>query len=148
MVSDKTGDSKSLELCPVPNNSSDVTVNPPSDTSYKPYSFFYDDKGYGEKKLVWSTDVDKAAEKIAESKGVTFNATVQNPDDPVALHTNLTEALTTYVDSGAIVTILEDLEHVYDYQNGPVNRPTIMAKRSMQRLHMLPIMMIGQSDLS
>ena len=27
VVSDKTGDSKSLELCPVPNNSSDVTVN-------------------------------------------------------------------------------------------------------------------------
>ncbi len=106
-------------------NNAEPTVNLPDSTSYEPYSFFYDDKGYGEKKLVWSTDVDKAAEKIAESKGVTFNATVQNPDDPVALHTNLTEALTTYVDSGAIVTILEDLEHVYDYQNGPVNRPTI-----------------------
>ena len=87
-----------------------VTLNLPSE--YPKYSFFYDDEdddeGYDEKKLVWSTNVDAAAEKIAESKGVTFNATVQNSGDPLAYHADFLKAMSAAED-GATVTQLEKL---------------------------------------
>ena len=85
----------------------DVTFDLPS--KYLEYSFSYDDGEYGVKKLVWSTNVTAAAEKIAESKGVTFNATVQNPGDPVAYyHAEFSEAMKAAGD-GATVTQLEAL---------------------------------------
>ena len=86
----------------------DVTLTLPSE--YSKYSFSYGDEGYGEKKLVWSTDVNAAAGKIAESKGVTFNATVQNPGDSLALayYADFSEAMDAAED-GATVTQLQDI---------------------------------------
>ena len=93
----------------VDNPTQDVTVKFLDDTSYKQYSFHYNDEGYGEKKWVWSTDVNAAAEKIAESKKVTFNATVQNTgDDPLAYHADFSKAMDAAED-GATVTQLQKL---------------------------------------
>ena len=94
----------------VDNPSTDVTVTLPDDTSYKSYSFHYNSDGkYGKKKLVWSTDVNAAAEKIAESKKVIFTATVQNTgDDPLAYHAGFSEAMGAAED-GATVTQLQEL---------------------------------------
>ena len=81
------------------------------DTSYKSYSFYYyNDKDYNEMKRVWSTDVDAAAKKIAESKDVTFNATVQNTgDDPLAYHADFSKAMNAAED-GATVTQLQNIK--------------------------------------
>ncbi|HJK37097.1 MAG TPA: hypothetical protein O0X35_05150, partial [Methanocorpusculum sp.] len=75
---------------------------------YSEYSFSYDDEGYDEKKLVWSTNVNAAAQKIAQSKDVTFNATVQNTGDSLAYHADFSEAMDAAKD-GATVTQLEAL---------------------------------------
>ena len=86
-----------------------VTLDLPS--KYLEYSFSYysSDGTYDVMKRVWSTNVDKAAQKIAQSKDVTFIATLQNnPDDPLAYHADFSEAMSDAKD-GATVTQLEAL---------------------------------------
>ena len=97
-------------------NTASVYIGGTKTTAYLAYTPNKDGTSYGFNRNLWLNDA--TVTKFAEAK-------VENMSGPVALHTNLTEALTTYVDSGAMVTILKDFEHVYDYQNGPVNRPTI-----------------------
>lgn len=91
--------------------------------TYTEYQLFGESSGYKNLRKYWSTNSNFVSNLVSDLPD--FNVSVTNTSGPVALHTNLTEALTTYVDSGAMVTILKDFEHVYDYQNGPVNRPTI-----------------------
>ncbi|HJK17117.1 MAG TPA: InlB B-repeat-containing protein, partial [Methanocorpusculum sp.] len=93
--------------------------------TYTEYQLFGEvgSSGYKNLRKYWSTNSNFVSNLVSDLPD--FNVSVTNTSGPVALHTNLTEALTTYVDSGAMVTILKDFKHVYDYQNGPVNRPTI-----------------------